>query len=103
MSGDELNHSVGRLIAAERRRAGLTQADLAERLGWPRDTLIHYEHGRRAISVDRLQAIAEALAIHPAVLLIDRPETQKLVARLLADDEFRQQIAFFSDTLETTE
>jgi transcriptional regulator with XRE-family HTH domain len=37
-----IGRAIGRRIAEARRKAGLTQAQLAERLGWSRDPLINY-------------------------------------------------------------
>lgn len=91
--------AVGRRIAQARRAALLTQAQLAERLGWPRDTLIHYEHARRSLTLDRLAAIAAALELHPAMLLIDDQELAKLVQQLTTDQALQAQVAFFVDTL----
>ncbi len=100
----EHNESFGRLvgqrIATLRRAAHLTHAQLAERLGWPRDTLIHYEHGRRALSVERLGAIAQALNVHPAVLATTDPAVAGLIQRLMEDAEARAQVQFFLDTLD---
>lgn len=98
----EVARAVGQRIAAARRRRGWTQAELADRLGWPRDTLVHYEHGRRALAVDRLVPIAHALGVPPAALLIAEQRDADLVARLLADAELRQQIEFFIATLDDT-
>jgi transcriptional regulator with XRE-family HTH domain len=92
--------AVGQRIARFRRSAHLTHAQLAERLGWPRDTLIHYEHGRRALSVDRLEAIAKALDVHPAVLITIDDGFAAIVQRLAGDPEIRAQVQFFLDTLE---
>jgi transcriptional regulator with XRE-family HTH domain len=91
---------IGRRIAAARRAAGLTQAELAQRLGWPRDTLIHYEHGRRALSIDRLSAIADALTLHPASLLIADERLAALVQRVLCDTEVQAQVDFFLSALD---
>jgi len=95
----DLAHAVGRRIADARRGAMLTQAQLAARLSWPRDTLIHYEHGRRALTLDRLAAIAAALGLHPATLLIDEPPLAELLQQLVADEALRTQVAFFVGTL----
>ena len=92
--------AVGQRIARLRRSAHLTHAQLADRLGWPRDTLIHYEHGRRALSVDRLAAIAEALDVHPAVLVTTDEAFAAIVQRLASDPGIRTQVQFFLDTLE---
>jgi transcriptional regulator with XRE-family HTH domain len=91
---------VGRRISAARQAAQLTQAQLAARVGWPRDTLMHYEYGRRALSVDRLATIAAALGLHPAALIIGDDEVATLVNRLLADATLRSQVAFFITTLD---
>ncbi|GAC1552889.1 MAG: hypothetical protein NVS2B7_28870 [Herpetosiphon sp.] len=77
----------------------LTQAQLAARLGWPRDTLIHYEHGRRALTLDRLAAIAAALDLHPAILLIDDLPLATLLQRLVKDETLCAQVTFFVGTL----
>jgi transcriptional regulator with XRE-family HTH domain len=100
---DTLNHSVGRRIAAARRAAGLTQAELAARLDWPRDTLIHYEHGRRAIAVDRLAVIAAALDVSPATLLMNDDTLAHLFTQLSRDPYLPKQVLFFLSTLEAHE
>lgn len=96
----EVTRAVGQRIAHARRAAGLTQAELAARIGCPTDTLVHYEHGRRGITVERLNTIARALDLPPASLLIDDPSTARLVAKILACPDIPPQIAFFLTTLE---
>lgn len=101
---DATTRGVGQRIAAARRAARLTQAELAARAGWPRDTLINVEHGRRPITVERLAQVAAALGLPPALLLIDEAQTARLIGRLLAgSDELRGQVAFFLDSLEAAE
>lgn len=100
MTGDRAGRAVGRRIAAARRARRLTQAELAARLDWPRDTLIHYEHGRRALSVERLMKLAAALEQHAATLLLDDPALAGLVQRLTEDDALREQVVFFVNTLD---
>ncbi|MDP9316889.1 MAG: helix-turn-helix domain-containing protein [Chloroflexota bacterium] len=94
-----VSRAVGRRIAAARQSRRLSQQELAQRLGWPRDTIAHYEYGRRALRVERLASIAAALAIHPATLLIDDPRLALLVARLVTDTELHEQVQFFVTTL----
>jgi transcriptional regulator with XRE-family HTH domain len=65
----DLMHHVGRRIAEIRQRAGLSQRELAERLGWTRDTIAHYELGRRSLGLERLAAIADVLHVSPATLI----------------------------------
>ena len=97
---DTYRRAVGQRIAGLRRSAHLTHAQLADRLGWPRDTLIHYEHGRRALSVDRLATIEEALGVHPAVLVNSDDAFAAIVQRLAGDPSIRAQVQFFLGTLE---
>ena len=97
---ESMSRIVGQRIAAARRAVGLSQRELAERLGWPRDTLINFEYGRRAIDVDRLVAIARALGHHPATLLLEADDVLvALIERTRQDPELAQQIAFFMTTL----
>ena len=91
---------IGRRIAEARRKAGLTQAQLAERLGWSRDALINYEHGRRTLAVERLIAIAEALDVPAATLLIEDASQALLVRRLLTEPDLHAQVRFFLSTLD---
>jgi transcriptional regulator with XRE-family HTH domain len=102
-STNNFAHAIGRRIASARRAALLTQEQLAQRLGWPRDTLIHYEHGRRALAVDRLAAIATALGVHPAALLVDDPAFAALIDQLAGKPELRAQVEFFLNTLDETD
>ena len=95
-----IGRAIGRRIAEARRKAGLTQAQLAERLGWSRDTLINYENGRRTLAVERLIAIAEAFDLPPATLLIEDASQALLVRRLLAEPELHGQVMFFLSTLD---
>lgn len=95
-----MSRIVGQRIAAARRAAGLSQRELAERLHWPRDTLINFEYGRRTIDVDRLAAIATALDRHPATLLFDADDVLvTLIERTRNDPELAYQMAFFLNTL----
>jgi transcriptional regulator with XRE-family HTH domain len=94
-----LNHIVGRRIAAARRSARLTQAQLAAKLDWPRDTLIHYEHGRRAIAIDRIEQIATALSIPPAILLINDEILASVFSQIANDPYLPKQVLFFLATL----
>ena len=44
-----------------RQAAGMTQAELAEKIGLSLQAISHYETGRRQITVSKLVAIATAL------------------------------------------
>lgn len=99
---DDLNREIGRKIAAARKHAGLTQRELAARLGWPHSTLGNYEEGRRSLHVVHLMTIAAALKQSPAALLVDLPEARAIINRLDGDLERCLQVAFVLDSLEHT-
>jgi hypothetical protein len=76
-------HSTHEACAAElildaRRRAGITQADLARRTGLARSVLSAYEHGRRQPSVAALARIAAGAELE---LRIAEPGEQAELAR----------------------
>jgi transcriptional regulator with XRE-family HTH domain len=91
---------VGRRIAAARQRVGLSVRELADKLGWPRDTLVNYELGRRAITIERLDQIAAALGASAATLLLEDEQLAALVGRLASDPALVAQVRFFLDTLD---
>lgn len=90
---------IGKRIAAVRQAMALSQRELAHRVGWPRDTLINYEHGRRALTVERLTQVARALDVHPAVFLTQDEQLATLIQRLATDAELIGQVAFFIEAL----
>lgn len=103
MRSYEESRTVGRRIATTRQREGLTAQMLADRLGWPRETLVNVELGRRAITLERLQGIAAALHIHPAELLFDQPERARLAVQIATDDRLASHVRFFIDSFEQGE
>lgn len=62
---------VGQRIKDEREAAGLSQADLAERLGTTQTAISYWESGRRVLTVDSLIEIARVLNVAPSALLPD--------------------------------
>lgn len=66
---------LGERIAALRRRAGLSQAELAQRLQISASAMGMYEQGRREPSVDTLVAMAEAFQVSTDFLLTGRIRT----------------------------
>ena len=66
---------IGERIAASRRQAGLTQQELATRLGMHTMTISYYERGAWPVPPDRLTQIAEALEDPSLLLANDNPET----------------------------
>ena len=68
----EINIAVTDLIlilGKERRRLGITQAELAERADVSLDTIKSVENGRRAMSLDTYLNIVHALESSPTVLM----------------------------------
>lgn len=54
------------LLSAAREKAGLTQQELADRLGKPQSFVAKYEGGERRLDVIEFLAIARALEFDPA-------------------------------------
>jgi len=52
-----------------RQATGLTQRELAQRMGWPRFSLINLELGRRGTTIEKLDAVAAALGVPAAMFL----------------------------------
>jgi transcriptional regulator with XRE-family HTH domain len=59
---------VGACLAAARRRANVTQQELAARLGKPQSFVSEYERGQRRVDVVELLVISRALGIEPVEL-----------------------------------
>ena len=55
--------SIGQWVAHWRRKRGLTQAQLAERLGCVQGAVGNYESGRNDVSRDTFVAIARSLSV----------------------------------------
>jgi transcriptional regulator with XRE-family HTH domain len=66
---------LGKRIAERRKAQGLTQVELAERLGVSQQTLAHYEVGRLRVAVAMLPALAKELAV-PVEDLVGMPATK---------------------------
>lgn len=54
---------VAKALAAAREKKGLSQADLAKKLGVVPSTVAGWELGTHGIRMDRLEAIAKALGV----------------------------------------
>lgn len=57
------------LLVAARRKAGLTQAEVAERLGRPQSFVAKYEGGERRLDVIEFLQVAKALEANAQKLL----------------------------------
>ena len=77
MSDDKLAQK----IKALRKTRGLTQEQLAEKLGVQRATISNYEIGRRSPHIKELERIAEALGVSLEYFGVGSNEVHDLIAR----------------------
>lgn len=59
------------LLIAARRKAGLNQTELAERLGKPQSFVAKYEGGERRLDVVEFLAVTRAIGVDPHRILRD--------------------------------
>ena len=64
-SGDARDTEIGRIVRLQRQKLGLSQSDLAERIGVTFQQVQKYEKGTNRISIGRLTRIAKALDVPP--------------------------------------
>jgi uncharacterized protein len=93
------DQQAGALLREARLRAGLTQHELALRLGWSPDTLASYETGRRGLRVAQLMELGVALGLPPAALLLDLPEAAEVLRHLGNSRERWAQVRLFLEAL----
>lgn len=62
---------IGTRLAAERKRLGITQVDLATRLGKPQSFVSAYESGQRRLDLVEFLRLANALGLDPQTLFVD--------------------------------
>ncbi len=84
-----IDKAIGQKIRELRNRWGLSQSELAERIGISFQQIQKYEKGSSRISVMRLQQIAEALGASPASFLEEGEKRFKItdVSVKYSDDE----------------
>ena len=70
--------AYGWRLQTARRKAGLTQDQLAARLGLSRSSVANIESGRQGVGVDGVFAHARALDVDPAWLLTGRESVDHL-------------------------
>lgn len=95
----ELRQRFGRLVAAHRKRARLTQGQLAEAAGISIDMISRIESGATGARFGTIEKLAQALEVDPAQLFsaemassaMQRVALSALTARLagLSDDDLR--------------
>jgi len=78
----EVYKFVGARIRSARVRAGLTQAELAARIGLKRTSVTNIEQGNQTLAVHTLLDVAEACACQASTLL---PTEEELLAQPLRE------------------
>jgi transcriptional regulator with XRE-family HTH domain len=74
----------GDLIREARRRAGLTQAELAQRAGTSQPGIARWESGRTAVSLDDVLRLVQLCGFNLEVMLLPRDESDMAQAARLA-------------------
>lgn len=72
MTTATIAESFGRRLAEVRRRAGLSQVELAEKANLTTRAVQYLERGERTAKIDTLLALATALSVEPNALLLFR-------------------------------
>ena len=75
----------GDLIREARRRAGLTQAELATRAGTSQPGIARWEAGRTAVSLDDVLRLVRLCGFDLEIMLVPRDESDMAQAARLVD------------------
>lgn len=75
------DEKISRKIKALRKTRGMTQEQLAEKLGVQRATVSNYEIGRRSPHIKELERIASALGVSLEYFGVGGNEVHDLIAR----------------------
>lgn len=75
----------GNLIHEARRRADLTQAQLASRAGTTQSAIARWESGRTAVSLDDVRRLARLCGFDLELMLVPRDDNDMAQAARLAD------------------
>lgn len=77
--------ALGRVVASKRIRAGLSQADLAERSGLPLTNLSRVENGNRSLTVAELETIADVVRAAAGVMAEEAVDLYGGVDKLMSE------------------
>jgi transcriptional regulator with XRE-family HTH domain len=80
--GGGLYVTLGRLLRARRESVGLSQGELARRVGMTRTSITNIESGRQKVQLHTLYDVARALDVPPEVLL---PAPENLEPKAIED------------------
>lgn len=89
---------TGQNIRQYRKMAGLTQAELAEKVGISTMSVRRYESGERIASRELIGAIAAALGVDAYSLYSFEQASAALVGRISARDRVVAALALLNDT-----
>jgi transcriptional regulator with XRE-family HTH domain len=85
VQGRELAQAVGSIIAERRNRLGLSQSELAEKVGINQESLSKMENGKISPKFERLQRFADALDCRVEDLFKFKPRQPAEQAAAIAD------------------
>jgi hypothetical protein len=93
--------TAAQIIREARLKAGLTQTELAERLGRERAQVARWEIGGQEPSFENLQSVVEACGFSLGIEIADREDTPRLDAELEASlpQAPQQRVQALLDTL----
>lgn len=82
----------GQLIREARRRAGLTQAELAARAGTAQPGIARWESGRTAVSIDDVVRLVRQCDLDVEFAIVDRDESDAAQAARLTGLSGQQRL-----------
>lgn len=83
---DSIYIGIGRAIRNGRTKAGLTQKELAKRVGLTRTSITHIEAGEHRIQVHILYFIAEAVGVSADSLLVPMEQRERTLCSICGID-----------------
>lgn len=91
---DWVNRGAGQRIAQARKRAGLTQKGLADRVQMSRASIANMEAGKQAIQIQMIFEMADKLQIPPSDLIpvISESGKPRDLSELLTLDHIKQEL-----------
>ncbi len=87
MSENEVYSALGAAVAQRRKALGLTQAEVAERIGLRRASVANIETGRQRVLLHQVYALANALDLEGIYLLVPNHVQAESNAPTLPMDE----------------
>src|SRR5215210_3554755 len=93
METEQFYGDLGLRLREARKKAGLTQAALAERSGIGRAALVAIERGNQRMAVHQLVALAAAVEMEPAMLLPKPGNLSERVGQAVQDAGLSAEVA----------